>query len=95
MVDLTSLFTDTLKARTVFKAFAGVDAENGEGQFCLQFMEDRFSRTGRKTMNDALDNTTDRVSFALDALNQSRESIRVRFLAYLDEFSLNGNSFGR
>ena len=58
-------------------------------------MEDGFTCSGRKTMNNALDNTSDRISFALDSLYQSREGIRVGFFPHLNELRMNINSFGR
>ena len=55
MIDFASRLRHPTKTGAVLKSFAGVDRHDGEGQFCLQFVEYRFACACRHTADVALD----------------------------------------
>ena len=94
MVDSRSGLCHATEASAVLKALAGVDRHDGEGEFGLQFVEDRFACTGRYACDGTFDDSAYGVSFASVRGDEFIETRRVGLSADLDELCMNAHSLG-
>lgn len=84
VVDGGAGLRDSGKAGAVLEAFAGVDGHDGERQFRLELMEERFACAGRQSGDGTLDDTADGVALALVVSDGLSETCGVGLTAYLD-----------